>query len=98
MWDVETVLLPRSYTDMVADAGGVPVLLPPRVEAAAAVDRLDAVVLAGGADIAADRYGRCRTRGPGRPARTGTRPSWPCWPGRWTGASRCSGCAAARSC
>jgi gamma-glutamyl-gamma-aminobutyrate hydrolase PuuD len=56
VWDVETVLLPRSYTDMVADAGGVPVLLPPRVEAVGAVDRLDAVVLAGGADIAADRY------------------------------------------
>ncbi len=57
VWDVDAVLLPRSYTDMVADAGGVPVLLPPRVEAVAAVDRLDAVVLAGGADIAADRYG-----------------------------------------
>jgi gamma-glutamyl-gamma-aminobutyrate hydrolase PuuD len=57
VWDVEAVLLPRGYTDMVADAGGVPVLLPPRPEAAAAVDRLDAVLLAGGADIAADRYG-----------------------------------------
>ena len=57
VWDVDTVLLPRTYPDMVADAGGMPVLLPPRAEAAAAVDRLDAVVLAGGADIAADRYG-----------------------------------------
>ncbi len=57
VWDVETVLLPRTYTDMVIDAGGVPVLLPPRVQAAAAVDRLDAVVLAGGADIGAARYG-----------------------------------------
>lgn len=57
VWNIDTVLLPRSYTDMVADAGGVPVLLPPRTEAAAAVDRLDAVVLAGGADIDAGRYG-----------------------------------------
>ncbi|HVH21885.1 MAG TPA: gamma-glutamyl-gamma-aminobutyrate hydrolase family protein [Pseudonocardia sp.] len=56
VWDVDTVLLPRSYTDMVAEAGGAPVLLPPRAEAVPAVDRLDAVVLAGGADIAADRY------------------------------------------
>jgi gamma-glutamyl-gamma-aminobutyrate hydrolase PuuD len=56
VWDVDTVLLPRSYTDMVAEAGGAPVLLPPRVEVVAAVDRLDAVVLAGGADITADRY------------------------------------------
>jgi putative glutamine amidotransferase len=57
VWDVEAVLLPRSYTDMVIEAGGVPVLLPPRVEAAGAVERLDAVVLAGGADIGADHYG-----------------------------------------
>ena len=57
VWDVDTVLLPRSYTDMVADAGGAPVLLPPRAESVAVVDRLDAVLLAGGADIAADRYG-----------------------------------------
>ena len=42
---------------MVVEAGGTPVLLPPRVESVAAVDRLDGVVLAGGADIAADRYG-----------------------------------------
>jgi gamma-glutamyl-gamma-aminobutyrate hydrolase PuuD len=58
VWDVDAVLLPRNYTDMVADAGGVPVLLPPRAEAVAAVDRLDAVVLSGGADVGADRYGR----------------------------------------
>jgi gamma-glutamyl-gamma-aminobutyrate hydrolase PuuD len=57
VWDVDAVLLPRSYTDMVADAGGAPVLLPPRLEAVAAVDRLDAVLLAGGADIGADQYG-----------------------------------------
>jgi gamma-glutamyl-gamma-aminobutyrate hydrolase PuuD len=57
VWDVEAVLLARTYPDMVAAAGGVPVLLPPRVESAGAVDRLDGVVLSGGADIGADRYG-----------------------------------------
>jgi putative glutamine amidotransferase len=57
VWDEESVLLPRTYSDMVLAAGGVPVLLPPVVQAAAAVDRLDAVLLAGGPDIAADRYG-----------------------------------------
>lgn len=56
VWDVESVLLPRSYTDMVADAGGAPLLLPPRAEAVDAVDGLDAVLLAGGADIDAGRY------------------------------------------
>jgi gamma-glutamyl-gamma-aminobutyrate hydrolase PuuD len=57
VWDLDAVLLPRSYSDMVVAAGGVPVLLPPVPEAAAAVDRLDGVVLSGGADIGSDRYG-----------------------------------------
>lgn len=56
VWDLDAVLLPRAYTDMVADAGGVPVLLPPRVEAAAAVDRLDALILSGGPDLDPARY------------------------------------------
>jgi gamma-glutamyl-gamma-aminobutyrate hydrolase PuuD len=57
VWDHDAVLLPRTYADVVIAAGGVPVLLPPVPEAAAAVDRLDAVVLSGGPDVGADRYG-----------------------------------------
>lgn len=57
VWDAEAVLLPRTYTDQVIAAGGTPVLLPPRLEAAAAVERLDAVVLTGGPDVAPGRYG-----------------------------------------
>jgi gamma-glutamyl-gamma-aminobutyrate hydrolase PuuD len=57
VWDHDSVLLPRTYPDVVIAAGGVPVLLPPLVEAAAAVDRLDAVVLSGGPDVGPDRYG-----------------------------------------
>ena len=57
IWDNEAVLIPRTYTDAMLAAGGIPVLLPPRPEAAAAVDRLDAVVLAGGPDVGPDRYG-----------------------------------------
>lgn len=57
VWDHEAVLLPRTYPDVVIAAGGVPVLLPPVPESAAAVDRLDAVVLAGGPDVGPDRYG-----------------------------------------
>lgn len=57
VWQHDAVLLPRTYSDAVLAAGGLPVLLPPRVEAAAAVDRLDAVVLSGGPDVDPARYG-----------------------------------------
>jgi gamma-glutamyl-gamma-aminobutyrate hydrolase PuuD len=57
VWDTETVLLTRTYVDMVVAAGGVPVLLPPVPAAAGAVDRLDAVVLSGGPDVAPEHYG-----------------------------------------
>jgi gamma-glutamyl-gamma-aminobutyrate hydrolase PuuD len=57
VWDHEAVLLPRTYPDVVLAAGGVPVLLPPIPDCAAAVDRLDALVLAGGPDVGPDRYG-----------------------------------------
>jgi gamma-glutamyl-gamma-aminobutyrate hydrolase PuuD len=57
VWDTDAVLLPLSYTVMVVAAGGVPVLLPPLVEAAEAVDRLDAVILSGGPDVGSGRYG-----------------------------------------
>ena len=50
------MLLARTYVDIVLDAGGVPVLLPPVVESAHAVDRVDAVLLSGGRDVAPDRY------------------------------------------
>ncbi|HKQ42068.1 MAG TPA: gamma-glutamyl-gamma-aminobutyrate hydrolase family protein, partial [Pseudonocardia sp.] len=34
VWEQEAVLLPRTYTDAVIAAGGLPVLLAPRVESA----------------------------------------------------------------
>jgi gamma-glutamyl-gamma-aminobutyrate hydrolase PuuD len=57
VWEHEAVLLPRTYSDVVIAAGGVPVLLPSVPDSAAAVDRLDAVVLAGGPDVGPARYG-----------------------------------------
>lgn len=61
VWDLEAVLVPAAYVDAVADAGGVPVVLPPAAvvgeEAAGLVRRLDALVLAGGADVSPARYG-----------------------------------------
>ena len=72
--DVRADVLHADYADMVAGAGGVPVLLPsaPADQAAsdtgtdhaaidaaadAVVGRLDALVIAGGADIDPSRYG-----------------------------------------
>lgn len=57
-WDVPAVLLPATYADAVAECGGEPVLLPTGSTSAAVVERLDGLVLAGGADVDPARYGR----------------------------------------
>jgi putative glutamine amidotransferase len=69
VWDVPAVLLPASYADAVAEVGGEPVLLPTGAVTPDVVERLDGLVLAGGADIDPARYGE----EPG-PHTTATRP------------------------
>jgi gamma-glutamyl-gamma-aminobutyrate hydrolase PuuD len=49
-------MLPHSYVDGVVAAGGVPVLLPPAA-APDAIRAIDALLLAGGADLEPARYG-----------------------------------------
>ena len=56
-WRSTAVLLPANYSEQVAAAGGVPVLLPPLPGVAAAVDRLDGLLFTGGGDIDPGRYG-----------------------------------------
>ena len=63
-WDRPAAVLPASYVDTVAAAGGSPVLLPPYLSAPAEgtassiVARLDALVLVGGGDVDPGCYGR----------------------------------------
>ncbi|MFI6869428.1 gamma-glutamyl-gamma-aminobutyrate hydrolase family protein [Nocardia sp. NPDC050406] len=69
-WNQESVVLPRSYVDLVEHAGGIPVLLPPRPPARPElVARLDGIVLSGGADLDPARYGAAP-----HPATGGIRP------------------------
>jgi gamma-glutamyl-gamma-aminobutyrate hydrolase PuuD len=68
IWSRQVALLPHRYLDAVVAAGGVPVLLPPAT-APAAVNAVDALVLAGGADLEPSGYGQ--------PAHPRTGPSQP---------------------
>jgi putative glutamine amidotransferase len=73
--EVPAALLPWTYVRRVADAGGAPVLLPPVPEAVdACLDRVDALLVTGGADIEPARYGAAPDPrlGPIRPERDAT--------------------------
>lgn len=57
-WDLRAALLPELYLDAVVRAGGRPMLLPPvDLGAAETIEVLDALVLAGGADLDPAGYG-----------------------------------------
>ncbi|MFE7463194.1 gamma-glutamyl-gamma-aminobutyrate hydrolase family protein [Streptomyces sp. NPDC057499] len=71
VWEMPAALLPAGYPRLVRAAGGLAVMLPPDDTADAAreaVDALDGVVVAGGADVEPARYG----------ARPGPRTGPPC--------------------
>ncbi len=59
VWELEAALLPAGYPRLVQRAGGLAAMLPPDdpAHAAAAVARLDGLVIAGGPDVEPVRYG-----------------------------------------
>ncbi len=59
VWHTNADLLPTEYAVAVETAGGLPLLLPPVAlpdAAARVVSRIDALVIAGGADVDPERY------------------------------------------
>ncbi|MEU3980011.1 gamma-glutamyl-gamma-aminobutyrate hydrolase family protein [Streptomyces sp. NPDC026672] len=73
VWELEAALLPAGYPRLVRRAGGIAVMLPPDdpAHAAAVVERLDGLVIAGGPDVDPGRYGAERSprTGPAAPER-----------------------------
>jgi putative glutamine amidotransferase len=61
VWDLEAALLPEVYVAAVQRAGGIPILLPPQpIEGGVVeqvVSRLDGLIISGGLDVDAARYG-----------------------------------------
>jgi len=70
VWEQSAVLLPHLYVEAVHRAGGVPVLLPPLPDGAAeALEGVDALVVAGGADVDPAAYGAAAHEGTDTPRR-----------------------------
>jgi putative glutamine amidotransferase len=61
VWDARAVLLSNSYLTAIQDAGGLALMIPPDPQLAEdpdeVLDRIDGLILAGGADIDPSTYG-----------------------------------------
>ncbi|MFD6033986.1 gamma-glutamyl-gamma-aminobutyrate hydrolase family protein [Streptomyces griseoincarnatus] len=76
VWQLDAALLPAGYPRLVQRAGGLAAMLPPDApeHAAAAVARLDGLVIAGGPDVEPVHYGAEPEPRTGPPARA--RDAW----------------------
>lgn len=65
VWDRQAALLPYEYITAIQRAGGLALMIPPDPQLAEqpdeVLDRLDALILAGGADIDPEMYGAARS-------------------------------------
>lgn len=57
VWQQDAVILPGTYVHAVVAAGGAPVLLPPIGTDPSIVEVLDGLIISGGTDVGAERYG-----------------------------------------
>lgn len=55
-WNIEAAVLPFAYVASVTQAGARAVIIPPDVDGAEVVENLDALIIAGGADVNAALY------------------------------------------
>ncbi len=73
VWDTKAAFLPETYFGAVERAGGIPVLLPPQpIEGGVAeqvIARLDGLIISGGLDVEASRYGAAAHPEADRPSR-----------------------------
>jgi putative glutamine amidotransferase len=62
VWDHDAAVLSSAYLDMVSQAGGVPILLPPQAEqnnlANIVLDAIDGLMVPGGVDVDSELYGQ----------------------------------------
>ncbi len=70
-WQMSASILPARYTHAIETAGAIPLLIPVQhlepQDAEVILERLDAIILAGGPDVAPELYGAARHPATGRP-------------------------------